>query len=82
MLPMGLPMGSIFFSLTVAFFTCFLYIEIYSTSFDDMDTNILRVCVHLLLIVQLNVKLYVLVSYFGNFLFLPPTVPNKNPRKT
>ena len=50
-----LPMGSIFFPLIVAPFKCgFCYVETYSTIqkliFEDTDTNILRVHVHLLLI--------------------------------
>ena len=62
-----LPMGSIFFPLIVApFKSWILNIETYSTIqkliFDDIDTNILRMCVYLLLIVYLNSKLYLPVS--------------------
>ena len=52
MLP--IEMGSIFFPIIVAPFRCgFLYLETYSTVqkliFDDTDSNILRMCDHLLL---------------------------------
>ena len=68
------PMGSIFFPLIVAFLRLdFLYAETYSPVqkliFDDMDTNMLRQCVNLLLILQLNLKLYFAVSYFDRFCF-------------
>ena len=58
-----LPIGSIFFPLIVApFKSGFFYVETYSTFqklvFDYTDTNILRVRVHLLLIVQLNSKVF------------------------
>ena len=62
MLPMGiLPMGSIFFPLIVALLKHgFLYVEPYPTIqkliFDDTDTNILKMCVHSLLIVKLNLN--------------------------
>ena len=51
-----LPMRSIFFPLVVAFLKGgFLYIDTYSTIqkliFDDPDSNILRMCVQVLLIV-------------------------------
>ena len=69
-----LPMGSIFFLLIVApYKTCFSLIERFSAiqklGFDDTDTDILRTCVRLLLIVQLNLKLYFADSYFGDFCF-------------
>ena len=47
----------------------------------DIDTNILRVCVHILLIVELKSKLYFAVSFFGDVLFIPPVSPNKNARQ-
>ena len=50
-----LPIGSLFFPLKVANFKmCFIYVEAYFTVQKKgvfMDINILRVCVHLLLIV-------------------------------
>ena len=51
-----LPMGSIFFPLIEALLRCdSLYVETNPTVrklvFDDTDTNILRACVHVLLIV-------------------------------
>ena len=50
-----LPMGSIFFPLIVApFRRGFLYVETYSIVqiyvFDDTNTNILRMCVYILLV--------------------------------
>ena len=68
------PMRSIFFALIVApFKTWFLHHETLSNVqnliFDDTDTNLLSVCVHLLLIVQMNLKLYFAVSYFGDFFY-------------
>ena len=67
-----LLMGSIFFPSIVTPLRCtvFLYVETYSTVqklvFDNKDSNILRMCVHLLIIVKLNSKLYLAVSYFEN----------------
>ena len=52
-----LPMGSMFFPLIVSLlrYTVFLYVETNSTVqklvFDDTETNILKMCVHLLIIV-------------------------------
>ena len=34
---------------------------------DDTDTNILRMCVQLLFVVEINSKLYFAASYFGDF---------------
>ena len=66
-----LPKGSIFFPLIVTPLTRgFLDLETYSTVqkfFIDTDTNALRISVHSLLIVQLNLKLYFPAPYFGNF---------------
>ena len=77
-----LPMGSIFFPLIVA---PLCYVETYSNIqkliFDDMDTNIIRRCVHLLLIVYLISKLYSVVLCFGNFCFYRQKRQIKTPTK-
>ena len=67
-----LPLGNIIFALIVApFKMCFRWNKLFRTKvdFDDTETNKLRVCVHLLLIVKLILKLYFLVSYFGDVCF-------------
>ena len=66
-------MGSIFFPLIVALLRRgLLYVEttyspIQKLIVKDTDTNMLRLCVNLLLILQLNSKLYFAVSYFDDF---------------
>ena len=44
-------------------------------TFDDTDTKILKVCIHVMLMVLLNSKLYFAVKYFEDFC-LPFIVPN------
>ena len=65
---------SIFFpSIVAPFKVWFLYIEKYSTVkkfiFGDIDTETLKIFVLLLLIVQLNSKLYFTVLYFGHLFY-------------
>ena len=67
-------MGSVFFSLTITpFKSWFLYVESYYACqkliFDDKDTNILRMCVHLLFIEHLNSTVFQ-GFIFWRFLFM------------
>ena len=56
---------------------CFSKMNVRKLIFDDTDTNNIhvRVCVHCDVIVQLNSKLYLAVSYFGDL--RPIKVPAK-----
>ena len=76
-------MGSIFFPLIVAPFRWgFLNIETFSTIqkliFDNTDSNILRVYVHLFLICVTKFETVFCSLIFWQFLFLPPIAPNKS----
>ena len=67
-------MGSILFPLIIAPLKHVVSSKLkhtlpFKVIFDDRDTNILRMCVHILLIVQLNLKVYLVVSNYGDFVF-------------
>ena len=48
-------------------FATLKHILLFKSSFINTNANALRMCVHLLIIVLLHLKLYYLVSYFGDF---------------